>query len=542
MEKSGGSTGPNSVDRPAAAETGVVVRTFLIADVRGYTSFTHARGDEEAGKLAARFAGLAREAVAAMGGEVIELRGDEALCVFSSARQALRAAVELQIRFRERVNGEPVFPLGIGIGLASGEAVPLEGGYRGGALNLAARLCSVAAGGQIFASETVTSLAGRLDRVRFRERRAVRVKGLEKPVRAMEVIPEVELPPLPKARRRRVRGRGVLVLAAAAVVLASGLAAALVMVTRDSKQSVEGVGSSAPNSVAVIDPASTEVVDAIPVGESPGPIAAGGDSLWVVNLNDRTLMKIAPAARLVVASVGLPAAPGRLSPELRLAVTSDDVWVYSCHLKLFRVNPGNAQIVQEVEVFREIGAFDEHSCAVAAEAGSVWVPIDYPRRRLFRIAASKADPALIVERLPLPAGFRSAIALGAGSIWIADSLNGAVRRIDPATGTVTRTIPVSDGANAMAFGHGAVWITNDREDSVLRIRPRTNSIVRAISVGADPVALAFGADAIWVANSGDGTVSRIDPATNTVTDTIRVGHRPLGVAVAGGLVWVTIRA
>lgn len=531
----------DSVDRPLAPATGVGVRTFLIADVRGYTSFTQARGDEEAGKLAERFAGLAREAVAATGGELIELRGDEALCVFSSARQALRAAVELQIRFRERVNGEPVFPLGIGIGLASGEAVPVEGGYRGGALNLAARLCSLAAGGQIFASETVTSLAGRLEGIRFRERRAVRIRGLEQPVRAMEVIPEVELPPLPDVPRGRARGRGVLI-GAAAVVLASGLAATLAMLTRDSKQAVEGTGIAAPNSVAVIDPASIEVVDAVPVGESPGPIVAGGGSLWVVNLNDRTLMKIDSAARSVVASVGLPAAPGRLSPELRLAVTSDDVWVYACHLQLLRVDPRSTQIVEELEIFPEIGAFAEYSCAVATEAGSVWVPTDYPRRRLLRIAASEGEPAFIAQRIPLPAGFRSAIALGAGSLWMADSLNGAVRRIDPATGTVTRTIPLSDGANAMAFGHGAVWVANAREDSVLRIRPRTNSIERAISVGEDPVALAVGADAIWVANSGDGTVSRIDPATSTVTDTIRVGHRPLGVAVAGGLVWLTVRA
>jgi adenylate cyclase len=131
--------------RQPEPEPGADVRTFLIADVRGYTRFTQAYGDEKAGKLAARFAALAREVVTAAGGEVIELRGDEALCVFRSARQALRAAVELQTRFRERVDGQPAFPLGIGVGLDSGEAVPIEGGYRGGALNLAARLCSIAA-------------------------------------------------------------------------------------------------------------------------------------------------------------------------------------------------------------------------------------------------------------------------------------------------------------------------------------------------------------------------------------------------------------
>ncbi len=166
------------LDRPEGLETGAVVRTFLIADVRGYTSFTQAHGDEEAGRLAARFAELAREAVTATGGEVLELRGDEALCVFPSARQALRAAVELQRRFRARLDGQPLFPLGIGVGLAAGEAVPIEGGYRGGALNLAARLCSVAGPGQILASETVTSLAGAVDGLRFVERRGARMKGL----------------------------------------------------------------------------------------------------------------------------------------------------------------------------------------------------------------------------------------------------------------------------------------------------------------------------------------------------------------------------
>ena len=57
------------------------VRTFLIADVRGYTRFTQEHGDEEAGRLAAAFAELVRETILSSGGELIELRGDEALCL-----------------------------------------------------------------------------------------------------------------------------------------------------------------------------------------------------------------------------------------------------------------------------------------------------------------------------------------------------------------------------------------------------------------------------------------------------------------------------
>jgi class 3 adenylate cyclase len=78
------------------------VHAFLIADIRGYTTFTQERGDEEAGRLAGRFAEVARAVVADHGGRVLELRGDEALVVFGSPRWAIRGAVALQQRFVEK--------------------------------------------------------------------------------------------------------------------------------------------------------------------------------------------------------------------------------------------------------------------------------------------------------------------------------------------------------------------------------------------------------------------------------------------------------
>src|SRR5206468_9713629 len=135
------------------------IRTFLIADVRGYTVFTQERGDEAAALLAGRFAAVAREAVGAFDGTVVELRGDEALAVFDSARQAIRTAIELQRRFVDETVADPRLPLAVGIGLDAGEAVPVEDGYRGGALNLAARLCSLAGPAEILASREVVHLA-----------------------------------------------------------------------------------------------------------------------------------------------------------------------------------------------------------------------------------------------------------------------------------------------------------------------------------------------------------------------------------------------
>jgi YVTN family beta-propeller protein len=86
-----------------------------------------------------------------------------------------------------------------------------------------------------------------------------------------------------------------------------------------------------------------------------------------------------------------------------------------------------------------------------------------------------------------------------------------------------------------------VWVANSGDGSLSRINPATNSVTRAISVGETPVAVAVGEGSVWVADSSDDAVDRIDPGTNRVAERIAVEHQPQGLAVAGGLVWVTLR-
>jgi class 3 adenylate cyclase len=95
------------------------------------------------------------------GGTLIEVRGDEALAVFDSARQAIRAAMDLQQQFAEETDADPELPLRVGIGIDSGEAIGLEdGSFRGASLNVAARLCALAHGGEILVSQGTSHLAG----------------------------------------------------------------------------------------------------------------------------------------------------------------------------------------------------------------------------------------------------------------------------------------------------------------------------------------------------------------------------------------------
>jgi len=170
------------------ADRGVLA--FLIADIRGYTAFTQAQGDEAAAELTVRFARIAREGVEAHGGEVPELRGDEALAVFPSPRQALRAAVELQLTFADECELRPHLPLRVGIGLDAGEAVPVDGGYRGGPLNLAARLCAHATAGEVIASQSVFLLGRAVADISFEELGEVELKGMVEPVRVFRVRPD----------------------------------------------------------------------------------------------------------------------------------------------------------------------------------------------------------------------------------------------------------------------------------------------------------------------------------------------------------------
>jgi WD40 repeat protein/DNA-binding SARP family transcriptional activator/class 3 adenylate cyclase len=182
-------------DRPAVREsargtepeTGEGLKTFLIADVRGYTLFTHERGDEAAANLASRFAEIVREEVNDPDGSVVELRGDEGLAVFRSPRGAIKTAVELQARFLQETATHPDLPLPVGIGLDVGEAVVVEGGYRGGALNLAGHLCSEARPGEILATQSLVHLARTIDGIRYHDRGELHLKGLSDPVRVLAI-------------------------------------------------------------------------------------------------------------------------------------------------------------------------------------------------------------------------------------------------------------------------------------------------------------------------------------------------------------------
>jgi peptide/nickel transport system substrate-binding protein len=498
------------------------IQTFLIADIRGYTRFTQDHGDEAATELAAKFAALARDGVGGHGGRIIELRGDEALAVFDSPRQALRAAVDLQDRFLEETETQPELPLGVGIGVDAGEAVAFEEGYRGGALNLAARLCGIAGPGEILASLEVIHFARGIPGINYVSRGKARLKGLPAGAQAVRVVPEAGDPAerfaalqADESRSTRARRQRIIAVVVAAAMIT---AVAAVILTN----SGSGLARIEADSVGLIDLESGEIVDQVRVGERPGDVARGAGSIWVVNGGDETVSRIDPTTNAIVDTISVGEAP------VGIAFGYGAVWVTNgADASVSRIDSETNEVVQTIEV-------DSGPAGITTGHEAVWVA-NKLEDTVTRLDANRGSPVATIDVGDGPSG----VAVGPDAVWVTNQFSGTVSRIDPESNEVGEPINVGNGPRGIAVGDTGVWVANSVDGTASRIDPDANSVAETIPVGSGPSAVALNDDSVWVVNERDGTVSKIDAASNEVVDTISVGSAPGFAAVVGEALWVT---
>ncbi len=149
-----------ALDTPVAQQASSVTRavTFLLTDIEGSTAAWEADADAMAAALA-RHDELVEHVVTSRGGRLIKTRGegDATFSVFDRPSAAAAAAIELQdaIAHEPWTLGEP---LRIRVALHTGEVELRDGDYFGRAVNRAARLRSLAAGGQILCSGATAEL------------------------------------------------------------------------------------------------------------------------------------------------------------------------------------------------------------------------------------------------------------------------------------------------------------------------------------------------------------------------------------------------
>jgi YVTN family beta-propeller protein len=518
--------------------------TVMFTDVESSTDITTRLGDDAAAALLATHDTIVLDQVAAHGGHDVRSTGDGFLVFFDSARAAVSCALSIQRQLADREQG-----IRVRIGLNAGEVLEGAGDPFGAAINLASRVMDRADGGEILMTDTVRHLVGTMAEASFRDRGRVALKGFPERQRLYEIRPDAARPARPPPPRRSRRAWPLV----AAIAGVASIAAAVAIISGSGSPDPVSVP---PNSVAVIDPGSGSVIDAIRTDENPGAVSAGAGGLWVLNLNSATLSRIDLRTRRVVATRGLGGTPSDGGSPGSVAASGDEVWANAagCNgglagevLHVFTARDGGIDLT-DADNLGVAGAVPLHpisptapgGCGIAARGTSVWATTNLPEG----VVRIDYDPvsgrSRIVWGRPVPVA--SALAVGFGSVWAIDPDHQILRRMDPETGRTEVRLRAGANPVAIATDAHAVWVANGDDNSVSRIDPRTNRVIQAVAVGKGPAAIATGGGAVWVAMGDAGSIARIDPSTDRVTATIAVGHRPQGIAVAGGLVWVTVRS
>ncbi|MBI5496247.1 MAG: YHS domain-containing protein [Deltaproteobacteria bacterium] len=159
-------------------------RTFLFADLTGFTALTESHGDSDAADVAVQFEGLARSAL--VGGAVlVKTVGDEVMVTAESPVAGLQVALAL----RAAVLGRERFP-SLRSGLHHGPAVARGADWFGSAVNLAARVAGQARAGEVMCTEAFARAVGPLAGVRFVSVGEVHLKNIAQPVPLCRVVDE----------------------------------------------------------------------------------------------------------------------------------------------------------------------------------------------------------------------------------------------------------------------------------------------------------------------------------------------------------------
>lgn len=182
--------------------------------------------------------------------------------------------------------------------------------------------------------------------------------------------------------------------------------------------------------------------------------------------------------------------------------------------------------------------------------------------------SATASPSGIAQAV-VALGQRAATpAVGEGAVWIPNTGDGTVSRIDPKTNRVVATLRIGnqlafyhrdcegkgsvhsymgtsvhvrdcDLPSAVAVGSHALWVLKNDDNAVLRIDPNTQRVLAQIPIGFVPYDMAANDDAVWITGYWEDQLARIDPRTNLVVARLTLPDGAAGIAVTGQAVWVT---
>ena len=171
------------------------------ADLVGFTALSQQLSEAALADVVSRFEELAYDTVAAAGGRVVKMIGDEVM--FVSTDPAAAAEIGLTI---SEASAEDEHLSDVRVGLACGPVLALEGDYYGPVVNLASRVVNIARPGTVLVSADIHDALEPLDGFVMRSVRSRYLKDIGRvPLWALMRADEEPDPVEPPTRRRRRR-------------------------------------------------------------------------------------------------------------------------------------------------------------------------------------------------------------------------------------------------------------------------------------------------------------------------------------------------
>jgi YVTN family beta-propeller protein len=499
--------------------------TILFTDIVGSTDLAAEIGDAKWRRLLASHHAAVRKQLKAFGGREVDTAGDGFLCSFDQPAQAVRAADAI-LRDVARLG------LTLRAGIHTGECERVGGKIGGIAVHIAARVMAAAAPGEILVSSTVRDLVAgsQLD---FEDAGSHELKGvpgewhlyrlLRQPVdEASAATPGADSTEDGVSSGRRLWPIAAFIGVLALLLVVAGLAVANGFGV--AKPPPVGV----PNSVAVLDAATGNLVDVHQVPQGPVAIAYddGGKRLWVASLDAGVVTDFA------IAGGGADGTTGRVGRPTDLAVGGGSVWVadaFNATVTLIDVGTGDPQkTVSNVHARQLAYGFD-----------SAWATDDIADR-LNRLDRQSGEVAQSIELGP--GDYPTGLAVDVESIWVGNVGTSTVSRVDPVTASVSVAgIALRQVPAAMAAGSTGVWITSRESDATLRMDTATNSVSQTIAVADQPVAIGVDAETVWIGCAGPHEVWHLG-IDGTVLSKTFVAGVPTDIVIVDGRVYVTVAA
>ncbi|HMO95039.1 MAG TPA: adenylate/guanylate cyclase domain-containing protein [Tepidiformaceae bacterium] len=171
--------------------SGTAFRTILFTDIEFHGELMRRHGDQAARQLLREHERITREALSQHGGSEIKSMGDGFLASFNSAQRALECAADLQRALAASNLGGDASGLSRGlrvrVGINAGEPIAEDDDLFGTAVIAAARIASMAAGGEVLVANVVRELVAGKGFL-FHDRGEQPLRGLEDPVRLWQLL------------------------------------------------------------------------------------------------------------------------------------------------------------------------------------------------------------------------------------------------------------------------------------------------------------------------------------------------------------------